>query len=163
MWRKLYRKFKFEYYKLMRMQGAASIVARGFAVGIAIEFITLPTIGLAFLLLYPTNVLFRSSFSASLIGFVIGKLVLPVFMYPNLKLGSMLLGQSAAPQMEEGNGFAAWLAWMKVNGIAYFTGSAVMGIGVAIISYFLVYAGLQLYRKRRARRSLQANRTPGSP
>ncbi|RNB87815.1 DUF2062 domain-containing protein [Brevibacillus fluminis] len=153
MWRKLYRKFKFEYYKLMRMKGAASIVARGFALGIAIEFITLPTIGLVFLLLYPLNVLFRGSFSAALIGFVIGKLVLPIFMIPNMKLGSYILGQSASNHVDHGGaGFWAFIAWMKKYGLAYFTGSAVMGIFAAIVSYFLVYAGLQLYRKRKARR-----------
>lgn len=153
MWRKLYRKFKFEYYKLMRMKGAASIIARGFALGIAIEFITLPTIGLAFLLLYPLNVLFRGSFSAGLIGFVIGKLVLPIFMIPNMKLGSAILGQSMSDNVDHGGaGFWAWIAWMKKYGLAYFTGSAVMGIIASIASYFLVYAGLQWYRNKKARR-----------
>lgn len=48
MWTKLYRKLKLEYYKLIRMKGAPSFVARGFSVGIFVEFITLPTFGLAF-------------------------------------------------------------------------------------------------------------------
>ncbi|HZG15891.1 MAG TPA: DUF2062 domain-containing protein, partial [Candidatus Bathyarchaeia archaeon] len=57
MWRKLIRKAKYEYYKLIRMKGAPSFIARGFSVGMFVEFITLPTFGLAFLLLYPLNLL----------------------------------------------------------------------------------------------------------
>ncbi|WP_134686430.1 DUF2062 domain-containing protein [Brevibacillus migulae] len=157
MWRKLIRKAKYEYYKLIRMKGAPSFIARGFSVGMFVEFITLPTFGLAFLLLYPLNLLFRSSFSASLIAFVIGKMILPVFMFLNLKLGNKIIGdpfqQPLQHHMKHNNeSWASWLAWMKQNGIAYFTGSAVMGLIVAIGSYFLVYAALQLYRKKRSRR-----------
>ncbi len=153
MWRKLIRKAKYEYYKLIRMKGAPSFIARGFSVGLFIEFITLPTFGLAFLLLYPMNVLFRSSFSASLIAFVIGKMILPIFMLINLKLGNKIIGDPLKEHIEHNNeSWASWLAWMKQNGIAYFTGSAVMGLVLAIGSYFLVYAGLQWYRNKRARR-----------
>lgn len=155
MWRKLIRKAKYEYYKLIRMKGAPSFIARGFSIGIFVEFITLPTFGLAFLLLYPMNVLFRSSFSASLIAFVIGKMVLPIFMLPNLKLGNTIIGDPLKEHIKHNNeSLTSWLAWMKQNGIAYFTGSAVMGVIVAIGSYFLVYAALQWYRKKRARRRL---------
>jgi len=155
MWRKLIRKAKYEYYKLIRMKGAPSFIARGFSVGMFVEFITLPTFGLAFLLLYPLNLLFRSSFSASLIAFVIGKMILPVFMLLNLKLGNTIIGDPLKEHIEHNNeSWGAWLAWMKQNGIAYFTGSAVMGLIVAIGSYFLVYAALQFYRKKRSRRRL---------
>jgi uncharacterized protein (DUF2062 family) len=155
MWRKLIRKAKFEYFKLIRMKGAASFIARGFSVGIFIEFITLPTFGLAFILLYPMNLLFRSSFSASLIGFVIGKLVLPIFMFLNFRLGNTIIGKPLQEHMQHNNeSWRSWLAWMKQNGIAYFTGSAVMGVIVAFGSYFLVYASLQWYRNKRARRRL---------
>ncbi|GAA4703247.1 DUF2062 domain-containing protein [Brevibacillus fulvus] len=158
MWKKIYRKLKYEYYKLIRMKGAPSFVARGFSVGIFIEFITLPTFGLAFLLLYPMNLLFRSSFSSSLIGFVIGKLVLPVFMVINLKVGGTLVGKHMQDHLAQGGHSPfGWLSWMKRNGIAYFTGSFVVGLIVSIASYFLVYSVLQWYRKKRSRRFLSQN------
>ncbi|MFM1653964.1 DUF2062 domain-containing protein [Brevibacillus sp. B_LB10_24] len=154
MWRKIYRKLKYEYYKLIRMKGAPSFIARGFSVGIFIEFITLPTFGLAFILLYPMNLLFRSSFSASLIGFVIGKIVLPIFMAINYKLGSTLIGKLLEEHIKHNNeSVSRWVAWVQ-RSLVYFTGSAVMGFFVAIGSFFLVYAGLQWYRKKRSRRSL---------
>ncbi|NGQ95365.1 DUF2062 domain-containing protein [Brevibacillus sp. SYP-B805] len=155
MFRKLMRKAKYEYYKLIRMKGAPSFIARGFSVGIFIEFITLPTFGLAFILLYPMNLLFRSSFSAALIGFVIGKLVLPVFMILNFKLGNTIIGKPLKEHIEHNHGsWKNWIAWMKQNGLAYFTGSAIMGVIVAIGSYFLVYAALQWYRKKKGHRRL---------
>ncbi|KGT72686.1 hypothetical protein MA20_48785, partial [Bradyrhizobium japonicum] len=49
---------------------------------------------------------------------------------------------------------AGWLNWMKTTGIAYFTGSAVMGVVVAFGCYFLVYAALKWYRKKKARRAV---------
>lgn len=150
MWRKIYRKLKYEYYKLIRMKGAPSFIARGFGVGMFIEFITLPTFGAAFLLLFPMTRLLRSSFSASLIGFVIGKIILPIFMLPNLKLGNVILGKK--PPLE-GGGPEGLVHMIKQNVLAYLTGSAVLGVVVAIGSYFLVYAALQWYRKKRTRRA----------
>ncbi|USG67277.1 DUF2062 domain-containing protein [Brevibacillus ruminantium] len=154
MWKKIYRKMKYEYYKLIRMKGAPSYVARGFSVGIFVEFITLPTFGLAFLLLFPLVKLFRCSFPAALIAFVIGKMVLPVFMVLNYRLGYSIIGRPLKEHLEHNNeSVGGWLVWMKEKGLAYFTGSAVMGLVVAIGSYFLVFAALQLYRRKRAKRT----------
>ncbi|RNB82456.1 DUF2062 domain-containing protein [Brevibacillus nitrificans] len=156
MWKKIYRKLKFEYYKLIRMKGAPSFVARGFSVGIFVEFITLPTFGLAFLLLFPLIKIFRASLPAGLIAFVIGKLVLPVFMVLNYNLGYAIVGKPMNEHLAHGPmpPWEKWLLWMKEKGLAYFTGSAVMGFVVAIASYFLVYAALQLYRRKKMRRSV---------
>lgn len=150
-WRAIYRRLKYEYLKLIRMKGAPSIIARGFSVGIFVEFITLPTFGLAFILLYPLNLLFRSSVSASLIGFVIGKITLPLFMLANFNIGNVLIGKPIQEHLEHTKGLAHWL---KQNLLAYLTGSAVMGVLVSLGSYFLIYLVLYWYRKKRERRPL---------
>lgn len=160
MWTKIFRKLKLEYYRLIRMKGAPSFVARGFSVGIFVEFITLPTFGLAFLLLFPLVKLFRASLPASLIAFVIGKLVLPIFMVINYNLGYAITGKPLQEHLVHNNEpWEKWLIWMKEKGLAYFTGSAVMGLIVAFSSYFLVSAALQFYRRKRMRRSLSHGRT----
>ncbi|MED1822580.1 DUF2062 domain-containing protein [Brevibacillus agri] len=160
MWTKLYRKLKLEYYKLIRMKGAPSFVARGFSVGIFVEFITLPTFGLAFLLLFPLIRLFRASLPAGLIAFVIGKLVLPIFMVINYNIGYALVGKPLQhPTDPHQAAWREWLVWMQDKGLAYFTGSAVMGLFVAFASYFLVHGALQLYRRKKGRRSLSQSRT----
>ncbi|MGD8189754.1 DUF2062 domain-containing protein [Brevibacillus ginsengisoli] len=150
-WRAIYRRLKYEYLKLIRLKGDPSIIARGFSVGIFVEFITLPTFGLAFILLYPMNLLFRSSVSASLIGFVIGKITLPLFMLLNFNIGNLLIGQPLQDHIEKSRGF---ITMIKENLLAYLTGSAIMGVFVSIGSYFLIYAILFLYRKKRERRPL---------
>ncbi len=155
MWRNIYRRMKYEYYKLIRMKGAPSIIARGFSIGIFLEFITIPTFGLAFFLLYPMNLLFRSSFSASLIGFVIGKVLLPAFMLINFNLGNIIIGNPIQEHLENRMG---WFAWVRQNLLVYLTGSAVMGMVVAVGSYFLIYLGLYWYRKKKARRPLVEER-----
>lgn len=160
MWKKIYRKMKYEYYKLIRMKGAPSYVARGFSVGIFVEFITLPTFGVAFLLLFPLVKLLRCSLPAGLIGFVIGKIVLPVFMVLNYNLGYSIVGRPLKEHIVHNHEpWAKWLHWMKHTGLAYFTGSAVMGLAAAIGSYFLVYAALQWYRRKKSRRSLPQGRS----
>ncbi|MGC5326702.1 DUF2062 domain-containing protein [Brevibacillus sp. SYSU BS000544] len=148
MWRKLYRKLKYEYYKLIRMKGDPSKIARGFSVGIFIEFILIPTFLVSLIFLYPLNLLLRSSFSASLIGFVIGKIILPVFMLINFNIGNIIIGKPSEDHIGIG-----W-AWLKQNLLAYLTGSAIMGLLVAFGSYFLILFSLQWYRKKKARRSL---------
>ncbi|MGM0714473.1 DUF2062 domain-containing protein [Brevibacillus parabrevis] len=160
MWNKLYRKLKFEYYKLIRMKGAPSFVARGFSVGIFVEFITLPTFGLAFLLLFPLVRLFRASLPAGLIAFVIGKLVLPIFMVVNYNIGYAFVGKPLqSPPAPPHEAWPQWLVWMKEKGLAYFTGSAIMGLVVAVASYFLVHGALLVYRRKKLRRSVTHGRT----
>jgi uncharacterized protein len=150
MWKKLYRRMKYEYYKLIRMKGAPSFVALGFAIGIFVEFITLPTFGIAFLLLFPLVKAFRCSMPAAIIGFVMGKVVLPLFLVLNYKLGYLIIGHPvlygfSAPY----KAWQTWLLWIEEKGLAYFTGSAVMGLAVALASYFLVMLALQWYRNRK--------------
>nr|WP_276531733.1 DUF2062 domain-containing protein [Brevibacillus invocatus] len=88
---------------------------------------------------------FRCSMPAAVIGFVMGKLVLPLFLVLNYRLGYLIIGHPAL------SGFSApyqawqeWLIWIEEKGLAYFTGSAIMGVA----SYLLVMIALQLYRKK---------------
>lgn len=74
-------------------------------------------------------------------------------MVLNYQLGYSIVGRPLQEHLEHNNeSVAGWLVWMKEKGLAYFTGSAVMGLIVAIGSYFLVYSALQWYRRKRARR-----------
>ncbi|WP_400164791.1 DUF2062 domain-containing protein [Brevibacillus sp. TJ4] len=150
---RLFRSFKYAYYKLLRSKGAPSFIALGFALGIFLEFLTLPTFGIAFLLLFPLTRLFRCSKSSALTGFVTGKLVLPVFFIPILQIGYALAGyrtykQTAAPSLFHGQ----WLAWIRDNGIAYLIGSTVIGLCLACLSYLAVLSMLRWFRHAKARR-----------
>ena len=156
----LFRKLKYQYLKLLRSKGAPSIVARSFSLGMFIEFITLPTLGAAFLLLYPLILLVRGNFAASLIGFIMGKFILPLFFVLNMSVGNLImgneLGQQANEQLDHASlsGFWSILQFVKEKGIALFVGSLANGAVMAIICYILVFYGLQLYRKRKEARRL---------
>jgi uncharacterized protein (DUF2062 family) len=148
----LWRKIKKNYYQLIRSKGATSIIARSFAIGIAVEFITLPTAGLAFLLLFPLIKLFRGVFSVALIGFVMGKIILPLFFVINYKVGELViekLGITFATQETQQSFF---LNLIGGKGLAYLAGSFVTGCIVAVISYGLVYTALVMYRKSKENR-----------
>ncbi|WP_325049978.1 DUF2062 domain-containing protein [Cohnella faecalis] len=51
------------------------MVAMGFAIGIAVEMFTLPTLGFAFVLIFPLVYLFKGNLPAALVGFVVGKVI----------------------------------------------------------------------------------------
>jgi len=148
-----FRRIRLEYLKLLRTKGAPSIVAKGFALGVFLEFITLPTLGIAFFLLYPLNLLFRGSLPAALIGYLMGKVILPVFLYINYTLGNRLIGGSKqAVGSLRWHDFTSWHMW-KEKGLAFFVGSAIVGAVVAVVGYVLVYWALISYRRRKERRN----------
>lgn len=160
MWRNLFRKLKYQYLQLLRSKGAPSIIARSFSLGIFIEFITLPTLGAAFLLLYPLIRLARGSFAASLIGFIMGKFVLPVFFVINMSVGNFIVGKKFdQPHVNEHlhhHSLLSAVQFVKEKGITLFVGSLVNGTITAILCYVLVFYGLQFYRKRKEARRLAA-------
>ncbi|MDN4592326.1 DUF2062 domain-containing protein [Polycladomyces subterraneus] len=151
--RNAFRRIRLEYLKLLRTKGAPSIVAKGFALGVFLEFITLPTLGIAFFLLYPLNLLFRGSLPAALIGYLMGKVILPVFLYINYTLGNRLIGGSnKAVGSPHWHDLTTWHTW-KEKGLAFFVGSAIVGAVVAVVGYVLVYWALISYRRRKERRN----------
>jgi uncharacterized protein (DUF2062 family) len=151
--RNAFRRIRLEYLKLLRTKGAPSIVAKGFALGVFLEFITLPTLGIAFFLLYPLNLLFRGSLPAALIGYLMGKVILPVFLYINYTLGNRLIGGGKqAASSPHWHDLTTWHTW-KEKGLAFFVGSAIVGAVVAVVGYVLVYWALISYRRRKERRN----------
>ncbi|WP_134702712.1 DUF2062 domain-containing protein [Ammoniphilus sp. YIM 78166] len=147
----MHRKIKLEYLKLIRSKGATTVIARSFAIGMFIEFITLPTMGLAFFLLYPFMKVFRGSLPVALIGFVMGKFIVPFFLVLNYKVGALLVdpGSSGAPALHLS------LQSLKENGLVFLTGSAIDGLVISLVCYGLVYGALVFYRKRKVIRRLQ--------
>ncbi len=151
----LRRRGRLQYLKLLRSQGAPQQIARGFAIGTWVEFIVFPTLGVAFILLWPLNWLLRGNLAASLVAFMLWKMVIWIFIWPNIQLGHWLLGshqileKTTKAQMK---GWDAKIAFLKEQGIAFFVGSALTGLIAAILSYFLVLVALKAYHDRRERR-----------
>lgn len=147
----LVRWSKYKYYKLLRTPGASNVVAGGFAIGMAIEFITLPTGGLAFLLIFPLVWLARVSLSSALIGFVVGK-----FFYLPLSPVSFYFGKSLIPADIQSFltwfPFYVWLPkWVQhviATEVYMLSGGLIVGIGMGFFSFFIVRKVLEMSQKR---------------
>lgn len=148
MWHRLKNKWLLQYHKLIQSPGTPSMVARGFALGMFVEFITLPTLGIAFLLLYPLTIPLRTSFPVALIGFLFGKLIVPFFLFWNYKLGSLLLDMKAVGWDFSVQSLFSLAAW-KERGLALLSGSSLVGLGVAGICYVMVYVLLVHHRRKK--------------
>jgi len=124
-----------------------------------VEFITLPTFGLAFFLLFPLIKLFRGVFSVALIGFIMGKLILPVFMVLNYGVGEKLLGEPAvADEISQNVEQSFFMHYIGQKGLAYLLGSFVNGCIMAVVCYLLVTYALTMYRKSKdKKRHLRQN------
>lgn len=71
-------------------------------------------------------------------------------------MGDLLAGEETNNRAAEEFSNYISVDMLKENGLSFFIGSAVNGMVVAIISYFLVSFGLRLYHQRKAKRRTQS-------
>ncbi|MFC5402802.1 DUF2062 domain-containing protein [Cohnella soli] len=144
------RWLKYKYKMLLREKGGASIVAMGFAIGIAIEMFTLPTLGFAFVLIFPLCYLLRGNLPAALIGFVFGKIIYIPMMYPNSIMGGWILPSHFSihiPVVPE------WINRLLYTNLKLIVGGIVDGILLGLLCYFPIRYSLNAYKaKRREKR-----------
>jgi len=89
---RLYRRVRFDYLKILRTRGAPAKVARGVGYGIFVELLFFPTLGVAFVLIYPLNRLGDGHTAASIASFVFAKLFAWITILPSIFLGAWLMG-----------------------------------------------------------------------
>lgn len=150
--RNIKRWFKYQYFQLTRAKGGPSIVAKGFSIGLAIEMFTLPTAGLAFLLIFPSVYLFRASMAAALIGFVFGKIIYIPMAFINEKVGRLVLPHGIKGRLLEI--LPDWLdVFIKLN-LKLLVGGIIVGIALGLLLYFPVKWLLHLYNEKRKEKRL---------
>jgi uncharacterized protein (DUF2062 family) len=141
-----WRWLKFKYLMLMRAKGGASMVAMGFAIGIAIEMFTLPTLGFAFILIFPLVYLFKGNFPAALIGFVFGKLIYIPMIYPNTKVGTWVLPKNLSFNIPF---FAEWVNHLLLTNLKLIVGGVIDGVLLGILCYFPIKMSINAFKARR--------------
>jgi uncharacterized protein (DUF2062 family) len=144
--RSLSRWLKYKYLLLMRAKGGASIVAMGFAIGLAIEMFTLPTLGFAFVLIFPLCYMLRGNMPAALIGFVVGKIIYIPMMYPNTKVGALILPSDLSfhlPIVPE------WFDHLLVTNLKLIIGGMVDGAILGLLCYFPIKLSINAYKAKR--------------
>lgn len=160
----LWRKIKYNYIKLIRSKGAPHIIARSYAVGVFIEFITLPTLGLAFLLMFPIIRWIKGNFAVALIGFTLNKAIVPIFWVLDYKLGSFILNKKiTGPLLHEFDLFQLLTALLhnpvdliRVFGdlcLIFLVGSSINGFIMAWVWYFVVFNAINFYRRAREKKN----------
>jgi len=147
------RWLKYKYMMLLRAKGGASIVAMGFAIGLAIEMFTLPTLGFAFVLIFPLCYMLRGNLPAALIGFVVGKIIYIPMMYPNSKVGRLILPKHLSihlPVVPE------WFNHLLLSNLKLIVGGMVNGAILGLLCYFPIKYSLNAYKaKRKEKRKIK--------
>jgi len=144
---KIKRWFKLKYLSLLyRAKGGPEKVAKGFSIGLAIEMFTLPTFGLAAILILPLVFFLRASLSGALIGFLFGKLIYPLFFFLNKKIGHTFLPKHFASDIH----FQAhWLEKIVRIEIYLVVGGMIVGAALGLLTYFPIKMLLEFYAAKR--------------
>ncbi|WP_027085566.1 DUF2062 domain-containing protein [Cohnella panacarvi] len=138
-----WRWLKYKYLLLMRAEGGASMVAMGFAIGMAIEMFTLPTFGLAFFLIFPLVKLLRGNLPAALIGFVSGKLIYILMSFPNAKVGSWILPDPIHLFEHE------WANKLLLKDLRLTVGGMIVGALLGVLCYYPVKFSVNAFKSKR--------------
>lgn len=146
---RLKRWIKYKYLQLLRAKGGPSIVAKGFSIGLAIEMFTLPTFGLAALLILPLVYLFRASLPAALIGFLFGKVIYIPMAFLNRKVGARFVPDHFLEGVHFHSHWLNHLIHILRNTIELIVGGMVVGVILGVILYFPMKKLLTVIMERR--------------
>jgi len=135
------RFIKLKYLLLLRSPGGGKMVAKGFAIGLAVEFITLLTAGVAFLLIFPLLRLFKGSLPSAMIGFLLGKLILPMCLPVGMFIGNEIFRIQTKIVLPIIGNLGGYL-----NSLL---GMLTIGVVVGAISYFPVYKAYTKFQESR--------------
>ncbi|KIL35999.1 hypothetical protein SD71_11790 [Cohnella kolymensis] len=154
--RLLRRWLKYKYLMLIRAKGGASMVAMGFAIGLAVEMFTLPTLGFAFLLILPLAYLLRGNFAAALIGFVFGKLIYIPMMIPNSIVGGWVLPEHLSFHLSF---VPEWVDRLLLANVKLIVGGMIDGVALGILFYFPIKYSINAFKNKRRDKRKQRRAT----
>jgi uncharacterized protein (DUF2062 family) len=145
-WAGIMRWFKIKYVLLLRAKGGPAMVAKGFAIGLFIEMFTLPTFGLAAVLILPLVYFMRASLPGALVGFLFGKIIYLPFALLNKRIGHWVLPKHFAHRIHF---YPNWLSELVKDGMDLIVGGIIMGTILGIVAYFPVRWVLEVYAAKR--------------
>jgi uncharacterized protein (DUF2062 family) len=140
------RWFKLKYNLLLRAKGGPAIVAKGFSIGLFIEMFTLPTFGLAAVLILPLVYFMRASLPGALVGFVFGKIIYLPIAFLNKRIGHWVLPKHVGHRIHF---YPQWLSDIVKDGLYLIVGGIIMGAILGLVAYFPVKWVLEVYASRR--------------
>jgi uncharacterized protein len=158
------RWFRLQYLQLIRAKGGPGMVAMGFSIGLAVEMFTLPTGGVAFLLIFPLVYMLRASMAAAMIGFVIGKLIYIPMSFLMRQIGVAVLPKGLQHMLY--HSLPGWLDHFAKLYLELFAGGVIVGPLLGLLMFFpirqlLLWVSKRREEKRRLRRAA-VHLVPGS-
>lgn len=150
--RKLPRWLKYQYVKLLRAKGGASVVAMGFAIGLFVEMFNLPTYGTSFVLVFPLNYVLRGSFAASLVGFLFGKLIYIPMAFLNNEMAKSVLPKDFAVNISFLPNYINHFLLMNLKLIV---GGVIDGAILGLLVYFPIRFSINVFKRRRREKRKQ--------
>ena len=161
---------RLDYLKILRTHGAPAQVARGVGYGIFIELIFFPTLGLAFLLMYPVNKYLKGHMGAAMAGFIFAKLFAFLTIPPSFILGSKILTPIRGEEISYKEKFITGETlkplgdiWIELKKLAssgeilwalagWTAGATIFGVVIGAIGYFVCLAALKKYQAHKKER-----------
>ena len=139
------RRLKYYLIKFLRLRGAPSKLALGFAMGACVNFY--PTFGVGIPIAGFTAGIIMASVPAGLIGDILFKPLFPVFFYLNLMTGYFLWPNEARNL----NHIQRILKHPKLSNLGdiskvFFTGAVINTLILGTILYILIYFIVERYR-----------------
>lgn len=123
------------------------LVAMSFAIGVISEMLTIPTVGIAFVLMIVIVKWFKFSMTSALLGYFFTKIVYIPLAPLELKIGKSLLHQNFDPHAHKW----AWARGVLHKDSELLLGAVIIGGVLAIICYFVIRKILVLRLKHKSK------------
>lgn len=154
----LSRSLRFIYLKLLRLRGKPEVVAKGLAIGVFAG--CFPFFGIQSLLGIALATIFRGSKVAAMAATWISNPLtyVPIFVF-NYNIGKVILGtQDATLPPLDIESFTAFKELGTIFATTLLTGSFVVGMILAVITYFYSMAILERWHRNRLRKKRRQGR-----
>lgn len=147
---KYIQRFLYAYNKVMSLPDFPNKIARGVALGTALDFLPMPFVSIP--VSYLLARLLKVNSFAAVMTVILLKWAVPFFFAFDYFIGNLLLGEAAPAPLDQAiclTSPGAWVEWVKHLGYPFLLGSAVNSVVACIISYFVVKSLLDCRRKKR--------------
>lgn len=133
--------------ELLNDPAGPHLVAMSFAIGVISEMLTIPTVGIAFVLMIVIVKWLKFSMTSALVGYFFTKIVYIPLAPLELKIGKSLLHQNFDPHAHKW----AWARGVLHKDSELLLGAVIIGGALAIICYFVIRKILVLRLKRKSK------------
>jgi uncharacterized protein (DUF2062 family) len=144
---KLKTKITSKWHELLNDPARPHLVAMSFAIGVISEMLTIPTIGIVFVLMIVIVKWLKFRMTSALVGYFFTKIVYIPLAPLELKIGKTLLHENFDPLVHKW----AWARGVLHKDAELLLGAVIIGGVLAVICYFVIRQILVLRLKRNSK------------